>query len=275
MKKTLSILTVVAGAIALLASCSTPTNVAYFQDTEQADGAEIIAPKNITLRTGDMISIIVNAKTAELSALFNLPYTTHRIGQNSNASISGSSNSQISGYTVADDGCIDFPTLGRVKVTGMTKQQVAQTIKSELQRQGQVNDAVVTVEFMNLTYEVLGEVARPGRYPIGKDCLTILDAIATAGDLAIQGNRENVKIIRNEDGKQKTYEVDLCSTRSLIYSPAYYLQQNDVIYVEPNDYRKRQTMVNGNNVRSASFWMSLGSFVTSTILVIQRISRYI
>lgn len=267
-------LLIIVSSVAIVAGCSTPANIAYFQDTEQAEGAEIVPIKNITLRPGDMISIIVNAKTAELSALFNLPYTTRRIGQNNDASISGTSSSSISGYTIGDDGAIDFPTLGRVKIAGLTKQQVSQLIKDELRNHGQVNDAVVTVEFMNLTYEVLGEVGRPGRYAIGKDGLTVLDAIASAGDLGIQGNRENIKLLRNENGFQKTYELDLCSTRSLIYSPAYYLQQGDVIYVEPNDYRKRQTKVNGNNVRSASFWMSLGSFVTSTILVIQRISRY-
>lgn len=268
------LLLIAVGAALMLASCSTPKNIAYFQDTEEADGAEIAAVKNITLRPGDMISIIVNAKTAELSALFNLPYTSQRIGQNSNASISGSSSSQISGYTIGDDGCVDFPTLGRLKIAGMTKQQVAKMIKDELKNQGQVNDAVVTVEFMNLEFQVLGEVSNPGRYPIGKDGLTVLDALASAGDLTIQGNRENVKILRNENGFQKTYELDLCSTNSIISSPAYYLQQDDVIYVEPNDFRKRQTRVNGNNVRSASFWMSLGSFVTSTILVVQRISKY-
>ena len=268
------LLLIAVGAALMLASCSTPKNIAYFQDTEEAEGAQIVPVKNITLRPGDMISIIVNAKTAELSALFNLPYTTRRIGQHSDASLSGSSSSSISGYTIGDDGCIDFPTLGRMKIAGMTRQQVAKMIKDELRNQGQVNDAVVTVEFMNLTYEVLGEVSKPGRYAIGKDGLTILDAIATAGDLGIQGNRENVKVLRNENGFQKTYELDLCSTSSIISSPAYYLQQDDVIYVEPNDIRKRQTRVNGNNVRSASFWMSLGSFVTSTILVVQRISKY-
>lgn len=268
------LLLIAVGAALMLASCSTPKNIAYFQDTEEAEGAQIVAVKNITLRPGDMISIIVNAKTPELTALFNLPYTSQRIGQNNNASISGTSNSQISGYTIGDDGCVDFPTLGRIKIAGLTKQEVARLVKNELRNQGQVNDAVVTVEFMNLAYEVLGEVSRPGRYAIAKDGLTVLDAIATAGDLGIQGNRENVKVLRNENGFQKTYELDLCSTSSLINSPAYYLQQDDIIYVEPNDFRKRQTRVNGNNVRSASFWMSLGSFVTSTILVVQRISKY-
>ena len=261
------------GLMALLASCSTPKNITYFQDMEQAEGAEVVPMSDIILEPNDQVSIIVNAKTPELSALFNLPYTTQRLGANTNATISGSSNAYVSGYTIGDDGCIDFPTLGRIKIAGLTRQQVAKTIKDELRNQGQVNDAVVTVEFMNLYFQVIGEVVRPGRYPIGNDGMTVLDAIATAGDLSIQGNRENVLVLRNEDGKQKTYTLDLCSTRSLIYSPAFYLRQNDIIYVEPNDMRKRQSTVNGNNVRSASFWLSLGSFVSSTILVVQRLSN--
>ena len=257
---------------ALLAACSTPKNITYFQDTEQAEGAQIEALKNIILQPNDMISIIVNAKTAELSALFNLPYTAQRLGQNTNSFISGSSNAYVSGYTIAQDGTIDFPTLGRIKIAGMTRTEVAQTIKDELRNQGQVNDAVVTVEFMNLYFQVLGEVNRPGRYPIGKDGMTVLDAISTAGDLSIQGTRENVKLLRNENGQQKTYSLDLTSTRSLIYSPAYYIHQDDVIYVEPNDVRKRQSTVNGNNIRSTSFWFSLASMLSSTILLIDRLT---
>lgn len=267
-------LLIIMSSVAIVAACSTPANIAYFQDTEEAEGAQIAQIREIILQPGDVISIVVNAKTNELSALFNLPYTARRIGQSSDNSISGTSGSQMSGYTIAQDGTIDFPTLGRLKVAGMTKQQVAKMIKDELRLQGQANETVVTVEFMNLTYEVLGEVSRPGRYSISKDGMTILEALATAGDLGIQGKRDNVMVLRNEDGKQRTYTIDLCSTRSIISSPAYYLQQNDVIYVEPNDLRKRQSKVNGNNVRNASFWMSLGTFATTMILAVQRISKY-
>ena len=95
-----------------------------------------------------------------------------------------------------------------------------------------------------------------------------MDAIANAGDLTIYGKRENVKLMRNNNGRQETYVVDLCSAQSLISSPAYYLQQNDVIYVEPNDVKARMSTVNGNKVRSTSFWISLASLATSASLIV-------
>lgn len=131
-----------------------------------------------------------------------------------------------------------------------------------------VKDPVVTVEFMNLAVSVLGEVNNPGRYNIDKDNITILDALSQAGDLTVYGKREKVLILRNEDGKQRVYGVNLCSGDHIYSSPAYYLQQNDVVYVEPNDTKARQSTVNGNNVRSTSFWISLASLLTSIAILI-------
>lgn len=256
----------------LLASCSTPKGIAYFQDLSSVDGQRIAGAKEITVRPKDKVSIIVNCKSPELTALFNLPYVTQRLGENSRSTIaSGYSQGYISGYTVDDRGCIDFPVLGEISVAGMTRDQIAAEIKRELNERGQAADAVVTVDFMNLYYQVLGEVAKPGRYAIDKDAVTILDAIGTAGDLTIYGKRENVRVLRNENGKARTYEVNLCSAADLISSPAYYIQQNDVIYVDPNDVRARQSTVNGNNVRSTSFWISLTSLaatVTNTVVLL-------
>ena len=253
-------------------SCSTPKEIGYFQDLESVEGQRIGGAKGITVRSKDKISIIVNCKSPELTALFNLPYVTQRLGENSRSAISsGYSQGYISGYTVDDRGCVDFPVLGEVHVAGMTREEIASEIKRELREQGQATDAVVTVDFMNLYYQVLGEVARPGRYAIDKDALTILDAIGAAGDLTIYGRRDRVKVLRDEGGRMRTYEVDLCSASDLIASPVYYVRQNDVIYVDPNDVRARQSTVNGNNVRSTSFWISLTSLaasVTNTIVVI-------
>ena len=253
-------------------SCSTPKEISYFQDLESVEGQRIGGAKGITVRPKDKISIIVNCKSPELTALFNLPYVTQRLGENSRSTISsGYSQGYISGYTVDDRGCVDFPVLGEVHVAGMTREEIASEIKRELREQGQETDAVVTVDFMNLYYQVLGEVARPGRYAIDKDALTILDAIGAAGDLTIYGRRDRVKVLRDEGGRMRTYEVDLCSASDLIASPVYYVRQNDVIYVDPNDVRARQSTVNGNNVRSTSFWISLTSLaasVTNTIVVI-------
>lgn len=272
MKRISLLLWLLAIGILAVPSCSTPKEISYFQDLESVEGQRIGGAKGITVRPKDKISIIVNCKSPELTALFNLPYVTQRLGENSRSTISsGYSQGYISGYTVDDRGCVDFPVLGEVHVAGMTREEIASEIKRELREQGQATDAVVTVDFMNLYYQVLGEVARPGRYAIDKDALTILDAIGAAGDLTIYGRRDRVKVLRDEGGRMRTYEVDLCSASDLIASPVYYVRQNDVIYVDPNDVRARQSTVNGNNVRSTSFWislMSLAASVTNTIVVI-------
>lgn len=273
MKRISLLLWLLAIGMLIVPSCSTPKGISYFQDLVSVDGERIGGSKEITVRPKDKISIIVNCKSPELTALFNLPYVTQRLGENSRSAIASSGYSQgyVSGYTVDDRGCVDFPVLGEVHVAGMTREAIAAEIKRELREQGQATDAVVTVDFMNLYYQVLGEVARPGRYAIDKDAMTLLDALGAAGDLTIYGRRDRVMVLRDENGKARTYEVDLCSASDLLSSPAYYIRQNDVIYVEPNDVRARQSTVNGNNVRSTSFWISLTSLaasVTNTIVVI-------
>ena len=167
-------------------------------------------------------------------------------------------------------GNIDFPVLGHIHVAGMTREEIALCIKEELISKNLVKDPVVTVEFMNLTVSVLGEVANPGRFNIDKDRLTLLDALSMAGDLTVYGKRENVLVQREENGKKTLYRVNLNSGYDLYASPVYYLQQNDIVYVEPNSVRARQSTVNGNNVRSTSFWLSLASLLTTiTVLIVK------
>ena len=159
---------------------------------------------------------------------------------------------------------------GAARKAGMTREEIAAHIKHELISQDLVKDPVVTVEFMNLTVSVLGEVVHPGRFSIDKDRLTLLDAISMAGDLTVYGKRDNVLVQRDENGKKVLYKVNLNSGHDLYASPVYYLQQNDIVYVEPNSVRARQATVNGNNVRSASFWMSLASLLTTiTVLIVK------
>ena len=124
------------------------------------------------------------------------------------------------------------------------------------------------MEFANLYISVLGEVNKPGRYDIEQDQVTLLDAIGMAGDLTIFGKRTNVIVLRDENGKKVSYNVNLTSAYDLYASPAYYLQQKDVVYVEPNETKARQSTVNGNNVRSTSFWISLASLLTSVAVLI-------
>ena len=176
----------------------------------------------------------------------------------------------MSGYTVDSKGNIDFPVLGEIHIAGMTREEVAAYIKKELQSHDLIKDPVVTVEYMNLSVAVMGEVNNPGRFSIDKDNLTILDALSQAGDLTIYGKREKVLVLRQEEEKQRVYGVNLCSAEHLYTSPAYYLQQNDVVYVEPNATKARQSTVNGNNVRSTSFWISLASLLTSIAVLIAK-----
>ncbi|MGN1226145.1 MAG: polysaccharide biosynthesis/export family protein, partial [Candidatus Cryptobacteroides sp.] len=190
-----------------------------------------------------------------------------------NDDVMSSQSTGVQGYAVSEDGCIDFPCLGRIEVAGKTREEIAAYVKQRLVDEGLVQDPTVTVEYLNLKVSVLGEVNRPGRVNIDRDEYTILDALSAVGDLTIYGRRENVKVVRAENGVRNTYVVDLCSAQDLFSSPVYYLQQNDMIYVEPNDVRARQSTVNGNNVRSTSFWISLASLltsVTSTLFLIFR-----
>jgi len=187
--------------------------------------------------------------------------------------MASSQSTGVQGYVVSDDGTIDFPVLGRLEVAGKTRDEIARMIKDLLVAGGLVQDPVVTVEYLNLKVSVLGEVAHPGRVSIDRDEYTILDALSAAGDLTIYGMRENIRVVRAENGMRKTYIVNLCSAQDLFSSPVYYLQQNDMIYVEPNDVRARQSTVNGNNVRSTSFWISIASLltsVTSTVVLLFR-----
>lgn len=251
----------------LLCSCHTP-QVAYFADLQDGQSESVRQVLDIRLRPEDKLSIVVKSMDPQLSELFNLSIATHRVGYSNSSS--SSYNNQMSVYTIDSKGEIDFPVLGSLKVGGMVREEVARMIKERLISQNLVKDPVVTVEYANLGFDVLGEVNKPGRYTFDRDHLTLLDALSMAGDLTIQGERENVMVIREENGRRTTYTVNLKSGRDLLNSPVFYLQQNDVVYVSPNSYRARQTTVNGNTVRSGSFWISLSSLAISIALLIMK-----
>lgn len=253
-----------------MSSCGSSKEVVYFQDLKPGE-SEIALPvlQAITVQPEDKISIIVNSRDPQLTDLFNLPIVSKQLGQSLRTGSSGTGTSQgVSGYTVNADGDIDFPVIGKIHVAGKKRGEIAEYIKNELMTKNLVKDPVVTVEFLNLCISVLGEVNNPGRFGIDRDRITLLDAISMAGDLTIYGNRSKVLVLRKEGETQRIYGVDLTSGEHVYTSPAYYLQQNDVVYVEPNEVRARQSSVNGNNVRSTSFWISLASLLTSIGILI-------
>lgn len=249
----------------VLSACSTPKNVAYFQDLQS--GTEITPTKelDIRVRPGDKLSILVSTQDPVLSAQFNLLQQQSRVTSSTSSSTfsganSNSNDGRTSFYTVSPEGYINFPVLGKLHVAGMSRTEVAEYIEHELISKELVKDPVVTVEFVNTGVSIIGEVMRPGRYDFNRDRLNIIDAIAMAGDLQPTGMRESVTVLRTDaSGVQKVYKVDLTDMTSLAASPVFYLQQEDVVYVEPNDKKKREATPSGNVALSPSFWVSIGS----------------
>lgn len=252
-----------------MGSCSSYKKIPYFQDADRVKGINTSAVQEIMLRPKDRISIVVNCKDPMISALFNLPYVTQRVvSTGAKNTLYGEESSAVSGYTVDSDGNIDFPTIGKINVAGLTRNELATLIKDEIEARNQAKDPVVTVDFLNLSVTVMGEVAHPGIYRIYKDNITLFEAIGGAGDITIEGKRDNVLVLRMEDGKQKTYRVNMTSLQNVVQSPVFYLQQDDIVYVEPNKMKAKKSTVNGNEVRSASFWISLSSLGTTAATLI-------
>ena len=256
-----------AALVMMAVSCAVP-KVAYFTDAQLGQEVRVPSAEDLKLQEGDKISIVVNSRDPLLTNLFNLPIVTSSIGD-SNSSVARG----MAGYTIDRFGEIDFPVLGKLHVAGMSRSEIASYIKESLVSNNLIKDPVVTVEFENLTISVLGEVNKPGRISIDRDRVSLMDAISMAGDLTIYGRRENVLIQREEKGTKTFYKVDLTSSADLYASPVYYLQQNDIVYVEPNETRARQSTVNGNNIRSTSFWLSLTSVLTSVTVMILNVVK--
>lgn len=259
----------------LASSCTAPQDIAYFQDAEAIRGMMLQSEQLLRLRPEDKINIVVNSADPMLEQQFTLMASStgnvlgspHTLRTTANRS---SSNGMIIAYTVDQQGDINFPVLGKISVAGKTRAEVADYITRRLVSRDLVKDPIVTVEFVNLGVNVLGEVRNPGHQDITTDHYTVLDAIAHAGDLTINGQRQNVMVCRHEDGTDQTYIIDLTNRQKMLLSPGYYLQQNDVVVVTPNDKAKRGATLNGNTILTPSFWISVASLLaTITALIIR------
>ena len=257
-----NVIIVLWGAI-ILTSCATPKTVTYFPNLSDGDKMIVKESKGILLKPADKISIIVNTKSVELNNVLNLPVTSQIIGYTEQQSIYQSRGT--SGYTIDQDGYIDFPLIGKVKAAGMTRSGLAELLKRTM---AEKNVAVVTIEYINLGFSILGEVKNPGFYLFDSDKLTILQALSKAGDMTIYGDRNFVKVIRQTDhGGQEAYVINMQDAESIMKSPAYILQQNDVVYIQPNNYRKRQSAI-ASEITTGSFWLSAISVLTSVLVLI-------
>ena len=256
-------------AVVLMTSCGTVKDIAYFQNKVVNEPEAIDKHAGIVIQPKDMLSIVVSSRNPELVAMFNLPVISYQAGSEI---VSGAGQQRLMGYVVDNDGYIDFPVLGPIKVAGLTRWELSKLIKERLLKEGLLTDAVVTVEFMNFKVSVIGEVNSPGTYTLSNDKVTILQAIGLARDLTIFGQRENVCVIREREGERVIYEINLCDV-SMFNSPAYYLQQNDVVYVQPSEIKARQSTTDDKALRMTSIFVSGGSLLVSIAALIVNLVR--
>ena len=231
------------------AAC-TPKDVAYFQDKQPGTTALMDTMFHVTstpfkMRPGDRISIYVKSRNTALSSQFNMY-----------ANNNGNSVNSGGGYLIDDNGEIDFPVLGKVKVAGMNRQELTDSLTKVLRETKLVDDAIVTVNYTGLYITLLGQNGGR-RINIDKDKLTFFEFMALIGDINMNGIRTNVLVIREEDGVISQYEVDVTKMKNVYESPAYYLHQNDIVYIEPNNKTKRSTTNMGNLFHTWGFWTSI------------------
>ena len=258
----------------LVMACSTPKDITYFQDAEALNGMAVQAEQQFRLRPEDKINIVVNSSNPMLEQQFTLtaPNPYYALGTTVTPKTTGgrSAYAQTVAYTVDEQGTIDFPVLGRISVGGKTRREVAQYIQDRLTARELVSDPIVTVEYVNMGVNVLGEVAKPGHIDITNDHFTLVDALSRAGDMTITGNRRNVTVTRQVDGANQVYSVDMTNMQQVLSSPVYYLQQNDLVYVAPNARRKREARAAGNTFNTPAVWISIASLLTTIAALITR-----
>lgn len=216
-----------AGAILLLSSCTSSRKLVYLQSSkkEAIIDQKIAHPYQLKIQDDDLLYISLSSKDAELVEPFKNSTLLGTSMQNSS--------SETTGFLVDEEGYISIPSLGRIFVRGLTCTELSRRIEKELIDGNFIKDPVISVRLGNFKVTVLGEVNTPGAIEVAGNRLTIFEAISKCGDLKPTGKRRNIKILREQDGKQNIYEVNLTKA-DIISSPYYYLCQNDVIYVEPN-----------------------------------------
>ncbi len=257
--------------VALFSSCDAYKNVVYLQNSGTVASLEATSVKAVpdpVLKTGDLLTVTVNSLNAEAAAPFNLPVVPggeamkmYSIG--SGSSLSGGASLQ--NYLIDVQGDMIFPVLGKIHAAGLTKTALSELLTSKIYPAFLKDEPIITIRYANYKVSVLGEVNRPGILAIDNERISILEAIAQAGDLTIYGQRENVLLIReNEKGERVSYRIDLRNPK-LVTSDYYYLQQNDVLYVQPNNPKARGSALGSAESLSISI---VGTLISLTSLMI-------
>lgn len=261
-------LLVVAAAV-LLASCGTQKkSILYLQDAVADQPETIVNQYELKIKPSDILGVTVNSRYAELAAPFNLSSITFQ-----NATTGKATGNQAQGQVVDDAGFISMPVLGKIKAAGLTRSELAADIEQRLITGGHIKDPVVNIQFLNFKINVLGEVSRPGEFAINSDRVTLFDALSMAGDITDYGVKERITVIREQNGQRTIAYLDATST-DVFKSPYYYLQQNDIIIVDPDEIKQTNLTVNQkgrNTLSTVTSILSILVTVTSLTLTLTRL----
>ena len=265
MKKITSII-LLTSSIFLLTSCGSTKDVAYLQNSEDIDFARSEYLYDARIMPKDILTITVNTVNPEAAAPFNLTVPTSFNNQSRNTY----TQAVLQTYLVDNQGFIDYPVIGRLEVGGLTKSMCEKLLHDKIKPYlNEAETPVVTVRMSNYKISVLGEVNRPGMFTVSNEKINILEALAQAGDLTIYGVRNKVKLIREDaKGRKEIHTINL-NDANIINSPYYYLQQNDIVYVEPNKVKARNSSIG----QSTTLWISATSILISMASLLYNILK--
>ncbi len=255
-------------SLIMFSACTTQKTLTYFQGIDNPEVAKAVSQHfnshgDIRISAGDALIIIVTALDPNAVAPFNMPAAIY----SSPSSDVIHTTPMLIHYMVDSTGCIDFPVLGKIKLAGKTKSEAIAYLEGKIS--ASVKDPVVTINFLNFNVSVLGEVNRPGRFQVQAERMTVIEAIAQAGDLTPYGKRNTVKVIREENGQLHFGTLDLNSPE-IFSSPFYYLQQNDLVYVEPNGVRAINSQNIGTYLSMATTAATMATVIISVVALTKK-----
>jgi len=245
--------------VIFISSCASKKNISYFNDSiESNESNKRIDIYSLVFKKNDFLSIIVTGGDDNTLKMINGP-----ISQINSQRSYSSGTPALNGYLIDSDGDIDFPLIGKIKIEGLTRCQTIDLLKEKIAPF--IKITTIQIQIQNFKITVLGEVKNAGTYNIPNERISVIEAIGLAGDLTIYGKRKNILVIREEEGVKKKYIIDITNT-DFMNSPVYFLNQNDVIYVEPN-----QSKINSSSVSpSAGIFIAVASLIITTINLISK-----
>lgn len=236
----------------LFTSCNTHKKLVYFQDEINSTSEDNASNYTPIFKADDLISILITGDDPEVTIPFNLDPSGSPQALNNGYS---TGNIERVGYLIDKDGNINMPIIGMLQVKGLSRNEAISMIQEKMSEY--ISNPIVNIQILNFKVSVLGDVNRPGTYKIPNERITLLEAIGLSGDLNITGNRKNILVIRDIDGKKEEFRIDLTAS-DLFRSKVYYLEQNDVVYVEPNNAARSNSTI----------WKTSGTIFISTVALI-------